>query len=239
VATGTLVPPTTEADRGTRADVEREFLQEDEWLLRPLLKRIDELADLVDHGEPVDPAYLRQGIELWSRYDTEVDARRVGRVLAVLPESTYHGGPIGPSRSRWHLPGRRRSPWAEADATLRREYQEILHEQRTAPDRINALRTLVELYAQGALGTGQRLALALKGFTAAEIAWAHCEEEFVLKSPDVGVTADTGGRVHRALVDVANAGSRLQGDIGAYLARPVLRTAAPPSGGAPATPRRG
>ncbi len=209
-----------------QAEVEREFVLEDERVLRPLAERLREVADLLDDGREVEPPYVRRGVELWGAY-LELHARRVRRLLAAFPEATGVPSVVGPSHPglllRWAgVP----KPPAVAPAELE-TFRGILQDEAMASERLHELRILINLYEAGGYASRDRLAWALRAFLTAEGTWARFEERFVAEGPDGELPPEVAERLRMELVEIAVARVQAQSEVEAYVAGPIPMRAAP------------
>ncbi len=206
---------------GAREEVEREIAQEDEQVLWPLTARLAEIADRLERGEGVEPAYIARGVALWNRYGSEIHARRVRRLLGLFPATTPKVDPTMPERRRFRRPRASEAKVAPERALAVEQYREVVHEQGIAAERMAELRTLVTLYDQGGYGMRERLASVLHSFVMSERAWARYEEEFAARALDPTLPVEVDRQVHRGLAEVTAARGKVEPELRAYLAEPI------------------
>lgn len=222
-------PPAAPSPNATTTEVEQELVLEDENVLRPLAHRMVEIAELLDHDQSVDPQFIRDGIELWGRYSSELHAERVSHVLALFPATTSAGARSGASERHARAIRRRKAVEAAPSETAQQSFQGMVRDQTLSVERVKSLRSLVELYEHGGYGMRERLASVLRAFMTSEEAWARFEQEFVLKSLGGPLSASVDQRIHAGLTEIARARGHVQDDLQAYLARPIPLVAAAPS----------
>ncbi len=219
-ATG-VGPPAAGGSESTRDHVGSEFHLEDVEVLLPLTTRMGEIADRLDRGEPVDPPYIAEGIELWGRYVRELHARRLERVVGLFPATSPAGVREAERRGRGGWRAGRAKVKEPEGVTPAKEFQEILHDQALMAERVSELRSLLEFYKEERYGARERLASVLKAFAFSDRAWASYEDDFVVKSLDRHLQPDLDRLVRDALEEVSAARRKLQAAVEAFVARPI------------------
>lgn len=215
-----------EAEGGPRAEVAAELEREDALVLKPLISRMGEVAELLDQGKEVEPGYLARGFGLWKRYGTELHPERVQHVLgpisATLVLRVSHAEK--PERRRR---GDKKGVMAQASQheLLLRDYQSIVHNHTMSESRIGELEMLRTLYAQQGFGARERLASVLKAFVLSEEAWASFEVDFVRKAMEGTSGGEVETRLREGLDRVAAARGRLEPEIQRFVAEPIPTTA--------------
>ncbi len=202
--------------------LENELALEDERILTPLTDRLRRIAEALDRGEDVAPLDLSRGLELLDRYDREIHAIRVRRLLALLPKVPPPSSVPSAREGRLHLFRRKATYLAAPSEALSEEYDRIVEGERASESRVSALQTFADAYNSGGWGARERLASVLKGYLVADRVWARTEREYALHAlvADLTPALDRQVRVAIALVTSARAG--LQRDVERYVEEPLL-----------------
>lgn len=215
-----------EAEGGPRTEVAAELEREDTVVLKPLISRMGEVAELLDQGNEVEPGYLARGFGLWKRYGTELHPERVQHVLGPISTTLVLGvsHAARPERRRRREEKKGAGAQASQQELLLRDYQSIVHNQTMSESRIGELEMLRTLYAQQGFGARERLASVLKAFVLSEEAWASFEVDFVQKAMEGASGGDVEARLREGLDKVAAARSRLEPEIQRFVAEPIPTT---------------
>jgi hypothetical protein len=191
-------------------------------VLFPLINRMGQVADLLDQGKEVDPAFIARGLELWKRYGIDVHPQRVLHVLGPISTTLVLGFAKEGRPKRGHGRGARDAAnQTSRQELLLRDYQTIVHNQTLAESRIGELEMLRTLYSQQGFGARERLASVLKAFVLSEEAWARFEVDFVRKAYDPATSATVELRLRQGLEQVAAARAHLEPEVHAFVAEPI------------------
>ncbi len=124
-----------------------ELRREHSEVVRPLLSRLNQMADLLEAGRAVSPTLLTEGIDLWEQYLHGVHRARLESLRSVKAMT------CGP------------------------DLEDVLEDQERAQRRLSRLRGLLEAYRNGAAHGAIALALAIRSGTYVDEVWIRFEEE--------------------------------------------------------------
>jgi hypothetical protein len=231
-------PPTSPRPRTPREYVARELALEDQQVLGPLTERIRELSDRLDEGKAVDPAYIEEGVELWSRYIRDVHGQRIRRLIGgAFPRATTYPQDSGARAHR--LGGLHRGPspsMASANTASADRFTEMEGLDDRMPERASALLGLVEAYRRNTFGARTLLASLLRSCAFSDRMWAQYEREFVRRYLDEPLAPAASQRLREALAEVGALRDKIAPEVKAYIAHPIPITA-PPAGPSPPADR--
>lgn len=144
-----MVPETSLA-----VEVAELLREEHARVLSPLLRYMDALAERLEGELPVSAEEIRSGLDLWSRYQAELRGPRLRELFA--PFLTVGANPACLERRR-----------------------ELIDNETLEKGRIPTLVRYLAFYSTGQYGARTMLTGTIRGFCAADRAWARYEEEFV------------------------------------------------------------
>ncbi|HTT72996.1 MAG TPA: hypothetical protein VMG99_02435 [Thermoplasmata archaeon] len=214
-------PPIPSGAPATLRDLAEELAREDRDVLQPLYRRAGELAERLWAGVALDPAYLREGVELWNRYLNDVYERRLERLLIATPLDAARA--VRPRHRRFGRAGSAGLPVTPEEE----QYREVRQDPARMAERVGALHDALEGYARGQFGSAQLLGSLLRSIAFSDRAWMELEQRVVGRSSDRTLTDESATALAREVADSEPLRAELEPRIRAYLARPVPVLPAP------------
>ncbi len=176
--------------------VREEIGREHQVIVYPLLDRLIQMSAEVPPDVDYPLAYLREGLELLSRYLANLRDRWVSGVFVRLGARPKRTSPVS-------------------------EFHQIREEQSVEQDHVVALEDLVEGVRENRFHARWRLEINLRNDALAEKAWAEEEERFARECLPGGTDADTGRSLRDMLELLRPEATALAEAVKSYIARPV------------------
>jgi hypothetical protein len=123
-------------------------------VLAPLFQRLQDLSDRLEHGEPIPPKVLHEGLDLWQAYVDRLHDPHIAQMVTIDVANTGLSG---------------------SEQTL----AEIEKDPPRAQGRIGEVRAMLAAYEDGYRVFGGLMSPTLHGNTLSELAWEELEERFL------------------------------------------------------------
>lgn len=168
-----------------------ELTREHEEIVLPFLKRMDQIANLLDSGANVSPEVISEGVELWSEYLHGIHGDRLEMLRSAKSLS------CGP------------------------ELQQVLEDRTHSTQRIKQLPELLNRYRAGLPHGRAALAQVLRTGVYVDLVWTRFEDEHPLSCLARQLTAAELEAIANQFQENQAAVALLEGRIHRFLERPI------------------